>query len=866
MPNVKEANAEPIAGYRLIEPLGSGGFGEVWKCEAPGGIYKAIKFVYGDLNGLDADSARAAEELRAVQHIKAIRHPFLLSMDRVESIDGELVIVMELADQNLQELLARYQQSGRAGIPRGELLRYLHEAAEVLDLMHQEHRLQHLDIKPRNLFLVSHHVKVADFGLVNSLAGGHDHSKIQLGAITPLYAAPELFLGSFSRHSDQYSLAIVYQELLTGVLPFTGKNCRQLLFQHTKVEPGLHLLPAADREVVARALAKDADKRFASCLEFVDALRCDPLSATIPVGNDAAPQTDPTDKATPATVAAPGSAGPCSGPPVSADILPGYRFLECLGRSPLVDQWRVEAPDGRQRLAKILYGHITGERLKSAMERLRALRHPGLVDTTVISADPGRLVLVTDLAEETLRDRATACQARKFPGIMRGELLEYFRSAAEVLDYLYHQHSIQHLSLNPRNLVVLSDGRLQIADFGLAQLLWLPTGQSLAERNARYAAPELFQQQLSPSSDQYSLALIYHEMLTGVHAFRGPAKTQATVRTQIKPDLKLLPEPDREVIARALAVDPAGRWPSCRAMVSALDGVPVDEPQNSEEDSDRFAALLAASRAGPITAAPVASQQNLDGLIAELLSSLGGERAQAAAQEAPTLSAAGNLLQHKFQAGLPLGSARLKLEAFSQIWYAPLVHEDEHGCVFHLNLPTNFWKQWLARQPGLEIRVHMARVHALSATPIDINVEVRPVRCNKKRGSQLLQEMGLTLIDSIRSQLLIGSEKRMQDRLLWPHPVKVCPLFADGTRGETIECPGKDISQTGIGFYLPEELETSEVLIHLPNAIHPPAISVPARLVRAKRCADGWYEVGALFRLPALRKALPGLCASDAAR
>src|SRR5205814_1353382 len=144
---LREPNAEPIPGYRLIEPIGSGGFGEVWKCEAPGGIYKAIKFVYGDLNGLSNDSIRAEEELRAVQRIKSIRHPFLLSMDRVESVAGELVIVTELADQNLEEMLQKYRQQGQTGVPRAELLAYLREAAEVLDLMNLKFDLQHLDIK-----------------------------------------------------------------------------------------------------------------------------------------------------------------------------------------------------------------------------------------------------------------------------------------------------------------------------------------------------------------------------------------------------------------------------------------------------------------------------------------------------------------------------------------------------------------------------------------------------------------------------------------------------------------------------------------------------------------------------------------------
>src|SRR5207302_2800471 len=126
-----------------------------------------------------------------------------------------------------------------SGIPREELLRYMEETAEALDLMNQHYQLQHLDIKPQNLFLVHSHIKVADFGLVKDLEG---MVASVTGGVTPVYAAPETFDGYVSRFCDQYSLAIVYQELLTGRRPFAGTNVRQLILQHVQGTPDVSSL------------------------------------------------------------------------------------------------------------------------------------------------------------------------------------------------------------------------------------------------------------------------------------------------------------------------------------------------------------------------------------------------------------------------------------------------------------------------------------------------------------------------------------------------------------------------------------------------------------------------------------------------
>jgi serine/threonine protein kinase len=256
--------AEPIPGYRTQERIGAGGYGEVWKAEAPGGIAKAIKVVFGY-----RDDERAARELAALNRIKEASHPFVISLERIEMIDGHLVIVTELASANLKQLFEQCRGRGLPGIPRGELLGYLRDAADALDYLCREHSLQHLDVKPENLLLVGGRIKVGDFGLVKDL---QDVNCSMISGLTPVYAGPELFDGRPSLHSDQYSLAIVYQEMLTGMPPFEGRTTAQLAAQHLHSRPRLDRLPASDQATIGRALSKNPEERFACCRDMVDSL------------------------------------------------------------------------------------------------------------------------------------------------------------------------------------------------------------------------------------------------------------------------------------------------------------------------------------------------------------------------------------------------------------------------------------------------------------------------------------------------------------------------------------------------------------------------------------------------------------------
>src|SRR6056297_91705 len=95
---------QPIPGYTLEERIGSGGFGEVWRADAPGGIKKALKFVFGD-----PGEHRAERELKSLERIKGVQHPFLLALERFEIVDGQLIIVTELADGSLEDTFKQHR-------------------------------------------------------------------------------------------------------------------------------------------------------------------------------------------------------------------------------------------------------------------------------------------------------------------------------------------------------------------------------------------------------------------------------------------------------------------------------------------------------------------------------------------------------------------------------------------------------------------------------------------------------------------------------------------------------------------------------------------------------------------------------------
>jgi serine/threonine protein kinase len=259
-------------GYKLLERLGSGQFGEVWRAEAPGGVEVAIKIVFRSLEHADAQ-----RELEALQVVKRLHHPFLVQVQAFWSLQDRLLIAMELADSSLRRRLKECKGQGLPGVPLAELLIYTREAAEALDFLH-ERRVLHRDVKPDNILLMHRHAKLADLGLARLLEEQRSFAATTCGS--PPYMAPEVWQGHASAQSDQYSLAASYVELRLGRMLFADTNWVQVMLAHQQTQPDLSGLEELERAVLDRALAKDPAKRFPSCLDFVNALQRSPEASS----------------------------------------------------------------------------------------------------------------------------------------------------------------------------------------------------------------------------------------------------------------------------------------------------------------------------------------------------------------------------------------------------------------------------------------------------------------------------------------------------------------------------------------------------------------------------------------------------------
>lgn len=293
--------------FKKIKRLGRGAFGEVWQAEAPGGVPIAIKRIFGTVSPQAIERERQSLDLICSGKL---RHPFLLQVFGWWLQDGKLHIAMELADSSLDDKLKEAKRSGLCGVPPAELKQVFIDAADALDFLNHEKNILHRDVKPANMLLMAHRLKLCDFGLSRMTANLATGTGKTLGAGTPVFMAPEIISGYQSRHSDQYSLAASYCMLRTGKPIFRGKPA-EVRQQHLGAAPQFDddILGRAEQAVLLKALSKIPDDRFANCKQFVDELvAATTVAQAVRVVSGAASATP----AQPTRIGVPGAAKPAA--------------------------------------------------------------------------------------------------------------------------------------------------------------------------------------------------------------------------------------------------------------------------------------------------------------------------------------------------------------------------------------------------------------------------------------------------------------------------------------------------------------------------------------------------------------------------
>ena len=262
--------------YRLIRPLGKGGFAEVWEAEHEvNGRRVALKV----LTELRAESARALERFQQEGRLAASLHNArCVYVFDAGAFDGFPYIAMELVTGGT---LADRIHAGP--LPPREAVDVVLDVLEGLESA-QQAGILHRDVKPSNVFLdAGGRAKIGDFGISKSLEV--DSHLSQTGAFlgTPYYASPEQIAAEpLDLRSDLYSVGAMLYELVTGKLPYQGTNASAVLAQVLTRDPvpfAQHdvTIPPGLQRVILRLLAKSKEKRFQSYAQLRAALL--PLSS-----------------------------------------------------------------------------------------------------------------------------------------------------------------------------------------------------------------------------------------------------------------------------------------------------------------------------------------------------------------------------------------------------------------------------------------------------------------------------------------------------------------------------------------------------------------------------------------------------------
>jgi serine/threonine protein kinase len=533
------ADLPTVPGYEILEELGRGGMGVVFKArQISMNRLVALKLI--------RDSTLAGPQERARFRIEAdaaarMRHPNIVPIYDIGEHQGRPYFAMELvAGGSLEKHLAGQPQPP---FPAADLVRIL-----ALAVQHaHEQKIIHRDLKPANILLVSggvvsdewspapstahhspltiHQPKITDFGLAKRLDTESTAWTLE-GAVlgTAGYMAPEQAAGrvhDFGPGTDIYALGAILYELLTGRPPFQAALWNQIIEQVLHAEPVLPTqlrsdLPHDLETICLKCLEKEPRQRYASARELADDL-----------GRFLNGQ--------------PVVAVPLSGIERLARLAArdGYQLVSEIGHGPRSTLYRAFYSPLQQPVALKVFpaGTCTREeweaRLRPHIDLWTLLAHPHIVPVRQVGWWDGAPYLAVEYLPHGSLDARLG--GKPYPV---HEALRLVEQLAEIVRYL-HRQGVVHGNLKPSNVLLAADGIPRVSDFRPASGLFqgpLPMDDR-EPAGLGYLAPEVIRDpgaEPRPYTDIYGLGTILYALLTGRPPFAGSSAraTLEQVRSQ----------------------------------------------------------------------------------------------------------------------------------------------------------------------------------------------------------------------------------------------------------------------------------------------------------------------------------------------
>ncbi|MGE4146289.1 MAG: protein kinase, partial [Planctomycetota bacterium] len=547
-----------IGGCRIVKKLGEGGMGAVFLAEHTRlKRQSVIKVIPAHLSSNRQLIARFQREAQAAA---VIQHPNVVNVFNVGDENGVHFIEMEFVDG--VGLDARMKEN--AIIPQMEAVRIIKEACKGLGEAHK-HGIVHRDIKPDNIMLTRKgQVKIADFGLARASSGDAELTKVGQILGTPAYMSPEQCQGKpTDSRCDIYSLGATFYAMVTGKRPFTGKSVMEIMQKHIDEQPISPReynpeLSVAVAKVILHMMAKKPEERYQHAEEIVDAL-------------DKFLKEEGTEHLV----------------QVQKALGARYRLIKKLGQGGMGAVYSAKAEEpvegikpGETVAVKVLTQDVSQEdveRFRLEAELALAVDHPGIIKVIEFKISKEINYIVMEYVEgESVRDMLN------HGAMAEPEVLRVLKASCMALGAA-HDKGIVHRDIKPDNLMIAKDGRIKIADFGVAKQ---QDGHSELTQagflvgTPHYMSPEQCSGEsgveVTVRADIYSLGATAYYMATGQKPFEGDTqptillqhmKTPAKPPKEVKEDLS---EGLSNVILNMMAKRPEYRYASLSDVLEEL--------------------------------------------------------------------------------------------------------------------------------------------------------------------------------------------------------------------------------------------------------------------------------------------------------